>query len=296
MIELEGLPELVDPVLIAAFEGWNDAGEASSGAIAHLEAAWKAEPLPELDPEDYYDFQVTRPDRRDGRGRDPLDHLADDAAAAARPPGVDRDVVLLRGIEPNMRWRSFCAEILGDLPRARRRAGRDAGRAAQRLPAHPPGAGRRHGHRPGLARSINLELSPLRGADRHRGRAAGGVRRGRACARCRCGRRCRTTWPSRPTPRPRWRCCAGSKTCWTSRCRWATWPRRPAPGSTASTSWPPQDSEVAEYVRELEERKDAAELPEASGDAIAAEFERYLRRRDRHSEHLAGQVLAQGRR
>src|SRR5690606_8322116 len=68
VIELERLPELVDPVLIAAFEGWNDAGEASSGALAHLEAAWKATPLVALDPEDYYDFQVTRPtiEMRDG--------------------------------------------------------------------------------------------------------------------------------------------------------------------------------------------------------------------------------------
>src|SRR3954471_14508378 len=68
VIELEGLPELVDPVLIAAFEGWNDAGEASSGVLAHLETEWKATPLVELDPEDYYDFQVTRPILELGEG------------------------------------------------------------------------------------------------------------------------------------------------------------------------------------------------------------------------------------
>lgn len=68
MIELERLPELVDPVLIAAFEGWNDAGEASSGVIAHLESAWKAEPLIALDPDDYYDFQSPGPSWRWARG------------------------------------------------------------------------------------------------------------------------------------------------------------------------------------------------------------------------------------
>src|ERR1700737_1038210 len=61
VIEFENLPELVDPVVVAAFEGWNDAGEAATGGIEHLEDVWKATPITELDPEDYYDFQVTRP-------------------------------------------------------------------------------------------------------------------------------------------------------------------------------------------------------------------------------------------
>jgi hypothetical protein len=53
-------PRLVEPVMIAAFEGWNDAGEAASTALEHLELMWDAEPLAAIDPEDYYDFQVTR--------------------------------------------------------------------------------------------------------------------------------------------------------------------------------------------------------------------------------------------
>ena len=61
MTELEELPELTDPVLIAAFEGWNDAADAASGAVDHLENVWSAQPLVALDPEDYYDFQVNRP-------------------------------------------------------------------------------------------------------------------------------------------------------------------------------------------------------------------------------------------
>src|SRR3712207_8199884 len=56
-----GLPRLVDPVLIAAFEGWNDAGEAASTALEHLELTRDATPLASIDPEDYYDFHVTRP-------------------------------------------------------------------------------------------------------------------------------------------------------------------------------------------------------------------------------------------
>ena len=48
-------------MIIAAFEGWNDAGEAASGVISHLSLAWQATPVGAIDPEDYYDFQVTRP-------------------------------------------------------------------------------------------------------------------------------------------------------------------------------------------------------------------------------------------
>ena len=61
MIEFDDLPVLTDPVLIAAFEGWNDAGEAASATISHLREVWQAELLTELDPEEYYDYQVNRP-------------------------------------------------------------------------------------------------------------------------------------------------------------------------------------------------------------------------------------------
>jgi hypothetical protein len=55
------LPELTDPMVVVAFEGWNDAGDAATGAVEHLELIWDATPLAALDPEDYYDFQVNRP-------------------------------------------------------------------------------------------------------------------------------------------------------------------------------------------------------------------------------------------
>ncbi len=61
MIELDGVPELVDPVMIAAFEGWNDAGDAATEAVEHLEDVWDADEVGELDPEEFYDFQVNRP-------------------------------------------------------------------------------------------------------------------------------------------------------------------------------------------------------------------------------------------
>ncbi len=112
MTEFDGLPILRSPIAIAAFEGWNDAADAASAAIEHLEQVWEAKPVAELDPDDYYDFQVTRP----------IVSISDEGVrhidwpttrmSVASPPGSERDIVLIRGIEPNMRWRAFCDDIL----------------------------------------------------------------------------------------------------------------------------------------------------------------------------------------
>ena len=88
MIELDGYPELVDPLLIAAFEGWNDAGDAATSAVEHLEEVWGAEPLTEMDPEDYYDYQVNRPTVAMADEGQPPGDLADHPGVlrpAARP-------------------------------------------------------------------------------------------------------------------------------------------------------------------------------------------------------------------
>ncbi|MBO3748780.1 PAC2 family protein [Streptosporangiaceae bacterium NEAU-GS5] len=283
MIELEGLPELVDPVLIAAFEGWNDAGEASSGVLAHLESEWKATPLVELDPEDYYDFQVTRPivELGDGLSRSiiwPTTRLL-----VARPPGASRDVVLLRGIEPNMRWRSFCAEIVGLCQELGVEMAVLLGALLNDSPHTRPVPIVGSVSDPGLARALNLELTKYEGPTG----IVGVLQHSLGLASIRTV----ALWASVPhyvaqPPNP--------KATLALLRRVEDMLDIPMPyGELAeeARAWEhgvdelaSQDSEVADYVRELEERKDAAELPEASGDAIAAEFERYLRRRDRGTD------------
>ena len=98
--------------MIAAFEGWNDAGEAASTALEHLELMWDAEPLAAIDPEDYYDFQVTRPHVRLADGVTRRIEWQTTRLSWAVLPGTERHVVLVNGIEPNLRWRSFCRELL----------------------------------------------------------------------------------------------------------------------------------------------------------------------------------------
>ncbi|CAM5645403.1 Carboxylate-amine ligase OS=Streptomyces glaucescens OX=1907 GN=SGLAU_06900 PE=4 SV=1 [Streptomyces glaucescens] len=115
MIELEGVPELIDPVMVAAFEGWdNDAWRRRlHRGRPHLEREWKGEVFAALDAEDYYDFQVNRPTVfMDGGVRKitwPTTRLSVVRVGGEKP----RDLVLVRGIEPSMRWRSFCNELLG---------------------------------------------------------------------------------------------------------------------------------------------------------------------------------------
>ena len=124
VIEFNDIGELVSPVAIAGFEGWNDAGEAASGVVNHLAIAWQASPIGAIDPEDFYDFQVNRPvvEIEGGRTQRLIWPTTRFSLARARnldqgdesvpPTGLARDVVLVHGIEPNMRWRAFCAELV----------------------------------------------------------------------------------------------------------------------------------------------------------------------------------------
>lgn len=109
---LQRPPELRRPALLAAFRGWNDAGEAATGAINVLTRELGAEPFAEVDPEEFFDFQVTRPTVRliDG-GKRALDWPSNRLLWAALPGG-GRHVLLLDGTEPNLRWKAFTRGIV----------------------------------------------------------------------------------------------------------------------------------------------------------------------------------------
>lgn len=106
-------PELRRPVLVAAFRGWNDGGQGASLGGGYLAKQWGAERFAEIDPEGFFDFQATRPHVSlvDGLTRQ-LD-WPDNGFFHAHVPGTDRDAVILLGIEPNLRWRTFTELVLG---------------------------------------------------------------------------------------------------------------------------------------------------------------------------------------
>jgi proteasome assembly chaperone (PAC2) family protein len=105
-------PALRSPVVVAAFEGWNDAGEGATGAVRALAEAWVAEPFADIDPEEFFDFTANRPHVRlvDGRTRE-IDWPSNTFLHAALPDRPS-DVVLLVGTEPGLRWRTFCEQVI----------------------------------------------------------------------------------------------------------------------------------------------------------------------------------------
>jgi len=105
-------PALTRPVLVAAFRGWNDGGQGASLAGGYLAKTWGAERFAEIDPEGFFDFQSTRPHVSLVDGLTRRIDWPENAFYHARLEGADRDVILLLGIEPNLRWRAFSELIV----------------------------------------------------------------------------------------------------------------------------------------------------------------------------------------
>jgi proteasome assembly chaperone (PAC2) family protein len=105
-------PTLRRPILVAAFAGWNDAASAATTALEAVALSLEAEQIAEIDPEAFYDFQVTRPTIRFSEGQTREVDWPSNSIFAAVDPNAERDLVLLSGIEPNLRWRSFSEAVL----------------------------------------------------------------------------------------------------------------------------------------------------------------------------------------
>lgn len=275
----EQLPQLTAPVLVAAFEGWNDAGDAASTAIEHLQLSWDAQPLAEIDPEKYYDFQVTRPTTKliDGVTRRlewPTTRLA-----VCRPPGSDFDVVLVHGIEPNMRWRSFCAELLGYVEKLGITTVVTLGALLADTPHTRPVPVTGTSYDEASAARFKLERSKYEGPT-----GITGVFQD-LCVQA--GVPAISFWAAvphyvsaPPSPKATLALLHRVEEVLDLEVPLGGLPEQSEEWESTVSEMAEEDEEVASYVRSLEERGDTEiTLSEASGDAIAAEFERYLRRR-----------------
>ncbi|MDQ3782521.1 MAG: PAC2 family protein, partial [Actinomycetota bacterium] len=104
-------PTLHEPVVLAAFEGWNDAGDAASTAARYLVERWDLDLVADVDPEEFYDFTSTRPEvHLDDEGLREIIWPATDIHAGTIPGG-DQDVLLIVGTEPQLRWRTYCEQL-----------------------------------------------------------------------------------------------------------------------------------------------------------------------------------------
>ncbi len=112
VIRWERRPTLRRPLFVLAFEGWNDAGDASTMALGYLARTWNARRFATIESEEFYDFTVTRPHvRTTGSGGRRID-WPDIELLAAEVPGAGHDVVLLRGVEPQLRWKTFSQAVV----------------------------------------------------------------------------------------------------------------------------------------------------------------------------------------
>lgn len=112
LVNWERQPQLRRPLLVVAFEGWNDAGDASSLALGYLADAWDAERFATIDCEQFYDFTVTRPNVRIDDDGDRVIEWPDIEILSARIRGSQHDLVMVRGVEPQLRWRTFSAAMV----------------------------------------------------------------------------------------------------------------------------------------------------------------------------------------
>lgn len=281
------LPTLRDPILVAAFEGWNDAADASSGAVEHLELIWDAQPLAELDSEDYYDYQVNRPTVRQVDGVTREIQWPSAMLSVCSPPGSDRDVVLLRGVEPNMRWRSFCDDILEFVEQLGVSTVVILGALLADTPHTRPVPVTGTAYNKEAAERFNLEQTRYEGPT-----GITGVLQD-ACVKA--GVPAVSFWAAvphyvsqPPNPKAVIALLHRVEDVLDVEVPLGGLPKQAEDWEASVNEMTSGDEEIAEYVRSLEERGDAeVDLNEAmakiDGDAIAAEFEKYLRRRGRGS-------------
>jgi hypothetical protein len=280
LMELDHFPELVDPVLVGAFEGWNDAADAATDAVEHLELTWGAEQIGSIDPDDYYDFQVNRPTVSLVDGVSRRLTWPTTRVSWCRPPGALFDVVLVRGIEPNMRWRSFCEELLEVVRILDVRTVVTLGALLSDSPHTRPTQVTGTAYDSASATRYGLAQSRYEGPS-----GIVGVLQD-ACVTA--GIPAISFWAAvphyvsqPPNPKATVALLHSVEEVLDLAVPLGELPDQAVQWQKLVDEMAAEDEEVTEYIRNLEERDNEGEMQETSGEVIAGEFERYLRRRDR---------------
>ena len=270
--------------MVIAFSGWNDAGEAATGALSHLLASWTdsdTEVIPELiadvDPEDFYDFQVNRPIAYVGDSSIRGLTWPGTQVFGLRTPELENDFVVIRGVEPSMKWKTFAADILDLADDLEVDMVITLGSMLADTPHTRPITVSGSGAHPDIARRLGVEISKYEGPIGILGVIQDAcVRRGIDAI---------SLWAAIPhyasnSPSPKATLALINAL---EDFLEITLPQGDLPSEAADwekevSEMAKEDSDVAEYVKALEESKDSSDLPEATGESIARELERFLRR------------------
>lgn len=267
-------------IIIAAFGGWNDAGQSATDALEHLLDVWQSEEIIDLPGDDFYDYQFNRPEVSLGLSGDrEIAWPGTTIFKAATDALPDTKIFLVHGVEPSMKWKQFCSEIMSHI---------ELGECTVLVTLGALLADVAHTRPiPVSGTTSNKRLQEISGFESSKYEGPTGI----------LGI-LQSEFEVQGIP---------SVALWAALPHYVSAP--PCPKATLALirgledlldtaipvdelveearAWQlgvdelsTDDEEISDYVRSLEETQDTAELPEATGEAIAREFERYLRRRE----------------
>ncbi|WP_338100759.1 PAC2 family protein [Microbacterium excoecariae] len=261
-------------IAVAAFDGWNDAGEAASAAVQALRDAYPSTPVAAVDPELYFDYQYTRPSvRTDGEGR----RVIDWPEATLHRPADPRGFWTLSGVEPARAWKGFVSEFVDALLAEDVTGFVTIGAMMSDVPHTRP-----------IAVHTTSDDELLRNqleVDRSRYEGPTGILGVLTQAAEDAGIPTLSMWASVPhyvagaTPSPKATLALLEKLSDIAvrEIDLGSLPTEAATWEATVDAAAADDDEMRDYIRQLEETRDTWDSPEASGDAIAQAFERYLR-------------------
>jgi proteasome assembly chaperone (PAC2) family protein len=283
-MEIHQIPLLREPVMVIAFSGWNDAAEAASGAVEHLLSGWRDkndDVIPELianvESEDFYDFQVNRPVVTIDDSEIRNITWPSTQVFGMAIPSMNRDLVIVTGVEPSMKWKSFTSELLDLADDLEVSLIVSLGSLLADTPHTRPITVTATGSHPSIANRLGVSVSKYEGPTGILGIIQDGcMRRGIDAI---------SLWAAvphyasnAPSPKATLALINTLEEFLNIKIPLSDLPDKSDAWEREVNDLAADDSEIADYVKALEESKDAAELPEISGDTIAKEFERYLRR------------------
>jgi proteasome assembly chaperone (PAC2) family protein len=283
-MEIHQIPLLREPIMIMAFSGWNDAAEAASGAVEHLLSGWRDkndDVLPELianvESEDFYDFQVNRPVVSIDESEIRSITWPSTQVFGMVIPSMKRDLVIVTGVEPSMKWKSFTSDLLDLADDLEVSLIVSLGSLLADTPHTRPISVTGTGAHPSIANRLGVSVSKYEGPTGILGIIQDGcMRRGIDAI---------SLWAAvphyasnAPSPKATLALINTLEEFLDIKIPLSDLPEKADAWEREVNDLAAEDSEIADYVKALEESKDAAELPDVSGDTIAREFERYLRR------------------
>lgn len=280
-MDIHHIPQLRDPIMVIAFSGWSDGGEAATATLSHLlnTSSDGDELIAALESEEYYDFQVNRP----------LIFIDDALIRNITWPGTqifalknahgDRDFILVRGVEPSMKWKTFANEILDFAEDCEVNLVITLGAMLADTPHSRPVPVTGTGAHPDIAQRLQVEVSRYEGPTGILGIISDGcVKRGMDAI---------SLWAAvphyasaSPSPKASLALVNALEDFLQTSLPQGDLPVAAAQWQKSVDELVAQDSDLSEYIAGLESTYDANDLPEESGEELAREVERYLRRQN----------------